>query len=183
MATIFYTATTLDGFIADPDDSLDWLFRQQQDDTGGPFDYDVFIAGVSALAMGATTYLWVCDNLAASGTAWPYRQPTWVFTHRDLEPVAGADLHFTSDPVEQVHAQMAAVGDGDVWVVGGGRLATDFAAAGLLDEIVVSIAPVTLGSGRPLFPGRFDLELIDHGRNKAFLLGRYKVLGVLTEDR
>jgi dihydrofolate reductase len=106
-----------------------------------------------------------------------------VFTHRDLEPVAGADLHFTSDPVEQVHAQMAAVGDGDVWVVGGGRLATDFAAAGLLDEIVVSIASVTLGSGRLLFPGRFDLELIDHGRNKAFLLGRYKVLGALTEDR
>ena len=60
---------------------------------------------------------------------------------------------------------------------------TQFAAAGLLDEIVVSIAPVTLGAGRPLFPGRFDLELLDHSRNKAFLCARYKVLGVLTEDR
>lgn len=182
MSTVFYTATTLDGFLADEADSLDWLFRQPQDDTDSPFDYDVFINTVSALAMGATTYEWVRTS-GLGDDAWPYSQPTWVFTHRELEPIPGADLRFTSAPVEQVHAEMSAAGDGDLWVVGGGGLAAQFATAGLLDEIVVSIAPVTLGAGRPLFGGRFDLELIDHTRNKAFLCARYKVLGVLTEDR
>jgi len=183
MATIFYTATTLDGFLADERDSLDWLFRQDQD-SKGPMNYDEFIGRVKAMAMGATTYLWVRDHLATSGEAWPYSQPTWVFTHRALDPIPGADLRFTSDDVRAVHAEMlATAAGGDVWMVGGGGLATQFAAAGLLDELIVSIAPVTLGSGRPLFPGRFDLELIEFARNGAFLNARYRVLGVLTEDR
>jgi len=183
MATIFYTATTLDGFLADENDSLDWLFRQDQD-LNGPMNYDEFIGRVTVMAMGATTYLWVRDHLAASGEAWPYPQPTWVFTHRNLDPVSGADLRFTSADVRTVHADMVAAAEGgDVWIVGGGGLATQFAAAGLLDEIVMSIAPVTLGSGRPLFPGRFDLELTEFARNRAFLCARYRVLGVLTEDR
>ncbi|MCW3159601.1 dihydrofolate reductase family protein [Micropruina sonneratiae] len=183
MRTVFYTATTLDGFLADEDDSLEWLFRQPQDDpTGGPFGYDTFIKGVSAIAMGATTYLWVRDHLDSGGEAWPYTQPSWVFTHRDLEGIPGAEVRFTAGPVEQVHAEMAAVGDGDLWVVGGGGLAADFAAAGLLDELIVSIAPVTLGAGRPLFAGRFDLELLEYERNGALLNARYRVLGRLTED-
>ena len=188
MATIFYTATTLDGYLADARDSLEWLFRQEQvpapEGTQNPFDYDQFIAKVAALAMGATTYEWVRKHLAATGEPWPYSQPSWVFTHRDLEPIAGADVRFTQSPVEQVHAEMTdAAGGSDLWLVGGGGLATEFAAFGLLDEIVLSIAPVTLGGGRPLFPGRFDLELIEFGRNGAFLCARYRVLGALTEDR
>ena len=122
MTTVFYTATTLDGFIDDESDSLDWLFRQPQDDVDTPFDYDVFIKTVSALAMGATTYEWIRTSGLADDP-WPYSQPTWVFTHRDLEPIPDADLRFTSAPVEQVHAEMAAAGDGDLWVVGGGGLA------------------------------------------------------------
>jgi dihydrofolate reductase len=50
--TVFYTATTLDGFIADPSDSLDWLFVQDIDENG-PMNYNSFIAGVGALVMGA----------------------------------------------------------------------------------------------------------------------------------
>ncbi len=174
MATIFYTATTLDGYLADPDDSLNWLFRQAQDPTPegteSPFDYEQFIARVGALAMGATTYEWVRDHLAATGESWPYSQPSWVFTHRELEPIEGADVRFTQAPVAEVHAEMTSVAGGsDLWLVGGGGLATEFAAAGLLDELVLSIAPVTLGAGRPLFPGRFDLELIEPARDGAFV--------------
>lgn len=188
MTTIFYTATTLDGYLADPADSLDWLFRQPQDPTqagaSSPFDYEQFIANVGALAMGATTYCWVRDHLAASGEPWPYQQPSWVFTHRELDAIPGADARFTQASVSQVHAEMTdAAAGADLWVVGGGGLATQFAAEGLLDEIVVSIAPVTLGAGRPLFPGRFDLELLEHARNGAFVCARYRVLGVLAEDR
>lgn len=183
MSTIYYTATTLDGFLADPDDSLDWLFRQKQDD-GGPFDYEVFIEKVGALAMGATTYEWVRAHLAGSREPWPYRQPTWVFTHRRLPLIEGADVRFTDSAVDQVHAAMSRAADGkDLWIVGGGALAADFARAGLLDEIVVSIAPVTLGAGRPLLAGRFDLKLLETARNVDFICARYRVLGMLTEDR
>lgn len=183
MSTIYYTATTLDGFLADPDDSLDWLFRQKQD-AGGPFDYDVFIRDVGALAMGATTYEWVRTHLADSGEPWPYRQPTWVFTHRDLPATPDADVRFTQAPIPEVHAEMTQAADGrNVWIVGGGGLAADFARAGLLDEIVVSIAPVTLGAGRQLLAGRFDLELLDTTRNVDFVCVRYRILGDLIEDR
>ena len=140
--------------------------------------YRPFIAGVGAIAMGATTYAWLVAHLAGTGEAWPYAQPCWVFTHRDPEPVAGADVRIVAGDVAPVHAAMlAAAGDRDVWVVGGGDLAAQFAAAGLLDDLVLSIAPVTLGAGRPLFPRPFDLRLEELDRNGAFLCARYAVVG------
>ena len=85
--TQYYTATTLDGFIADPDDSLEWLFTRDQDHDG-PLNYRAFIADVGALAMGSTTYEWVFEHEFAgkdpSEWKWPYDIPCWVFTHRGL---------------------------------------------------------------------------------------------------
>ncbi len=180
--TVYYTATSLDGYIADPDDSLDWLFVQDVDATG-PQNYDAFIAGIGALAMGATTYEWIRARITASVEKWTYTVPTVVFTHRDLPAVDGADLRFVSGDPAQVHAELVAAAAGrDVWVVGGGDLAGQFADAGLLDEIVVSIAPVTLGAGRPLFPRRYALRLDELVRNGAFACARYAVLGPRTTD-
>ena len=174
--TVYYTATTLDGFLADEHDSLDWLLSQPIDEDG-PFNYTEFIGGVGALAMGATTYEWVLEHSVDRGEAWGYEQPTWVFTHRDLRVVADS-VTLTSEPVAEVHAAMrAAAGDRDLWVVGGGDLAGQFADAGLLDEVVVSIAPVVLGAGRPLLPRRYDLELLELDRNRAFACARYRVVG------
>ncbi len=226
--TVYYTATTLDGYLADPDDSLDWLLRQPQDEAEpqaqpddpqadnsqadnpqaddpqaqdaapsrkDPGDYEEFIAGVGALVMGSTTYEWV---LRHESGIWPYRLPTWVMTHRELpRPVnATADddlgIRFAQGGVAEVHAEMLAAAEADsdadaegkdVWVVGGGDLAGQFAEAGLLDEVITSIAPVTLGAGRPLLPRRLDLELIDTGRNGAFITARFRVVGRLLEDR
>ena len=177
--SVFYTATTLDGFIADPDDSLAWLFVQEQE-KDGPMNYDDFIAGIGALAMGATTYTWLRDHLARTdpGARWPYTLPAWVFTHRDLGPADDGDIRFVSGDVTEVYADLAAAADGkDVWVVGGGDLAAQFAEAGRLDELIVSIAPVTLGEGRPLFPRRWDLRLTELARNGAFACARYDVVG------
>ena len=67
-----------------------------------------------------------------------------------------------------------------MWVVGGGDLAAQFAEIGLLDELMVSIAPVTLGAGRPLFPRKMDLELKDLARNRAFVCATYAVVGPRT---
>jgi dihydrofolate reductase len=172
--TVYYTATTLDGFLADEHDSLDWLFKQPQDEHG-PMNYGDFIKGIGAMAMGATTYQWIVDHLAGTGEPWTYEIPCWVFTHRDLEPI-GDGITFTHEPVPEVHAAMtAAAGGRDLWMVGGGDLAAQFAERGLLDEVIVSIAPVTLGAGRPLFPRRWDLELQQFDRNGAFLCARYTV--------
>lgn len=173
---VFNTATTLDGYLADEKDSLEWLFVQEHDDAG-PFGFEEFMGNVGAIAMGATTYLWLVDHLGRTGEPWSYAQPTWVFTHRELAPI-GEGIRFTSAPVTEVYDEMAAAAAGkDLWMVGGGGLAAEFAAAGLLDEVVVSVAPVTLGAGRPLFPRPFDLRLLEHDRNGAFLCARYAVVG------
>ncbi|MDN4159946.1 dihydrofolate reductase family protein [Nocardioides abyssi] len=178
--TVYYTATTLDGFLADEHDSLDWLLSQPLDE-GGMLDHGAFIGGIGALLMGRTTYQWVLDHNAETGEEWAYPQPTWVMTHADLAPVADT-VTIASGDVREVHAAMVAAADGkDVWVVGGGDLAGQLAEAGLLDEVLVSIAPVTLGAGRPLLPRRLDLRLTSHGRNGAFLCATYDVVGVRSQ--
>ncbi|MEQ6900314.1 dihydrofolate reductase family protein [Nocardioides sp. YIM 152588] len=180
---VFYTATTLDGFLADPDDSLDWLMRQEQDHQGA-LNYEEFIAEVGAIVMGSTTYEWVREELARVGEAWPYAMPAWVMTSRDLPGIDGADVRFARGSVREVHDAMREVAGGkDLWVVGGGDLAGQFADAGLLDELITYIAPVALGAGRPLLPRRLDLELLEATRNKAFIAARYRVVGPLAEDR
>ncbi len=180
---VYYTATTLDGFLADEHDSLDWLFKQDID-RDGPMSYDDFIAGVGAIVMGATTYRWIRDRLGTGieglGDSWPYSQPSWIFTHHDVKPV-DADIRVVSGSVgDHWDAIAESAGDKDVWVVGGGDLAAQFAEAGHLNEVLVSIAPVTLGAGRPLLPRRFDLELTEVTRNRAFICARYAVVGPLT---
>lgn len=170
--TRYYTATTLDGYIAGPDHSLEWLFTREQD-RDGPLNYDEFIAGVGALAMGATTYDWILQHGKGE---WPYEQPCWVFTHRDL-PVAHEQIELTSDDVADVHARMrAAAGDRDIWIVGGGDLARQFVERGLLDELIVYVAPVTLGAGAPLLPRHVELRLEELARNGDFACARYSVV-------
>ena len=171
--TQYYTATTLDGFIAGADDSLDWLFTRARD-PGGPLSYDAFIVDVGALAMGAKTYEWILEH---SQSGWPYEQPSWVFTHRQPPLVPGAAIQLVQGDVAPVHAEMmAAAGGRNVWIVGGGDLVGQFADAGLLDEVLVTIAPVTLGAGKPLLSRRVELRLEELGRNGDFAAARYAVV-------
>jgi dihydrofolate reductase len=178
--TQYYTATTLDGFIADPDNSLEWLFTRKREEDG-PLNYGEFIADVGALAMGSTTYEWILEHELADKAPtewrWPYAIPSWVFTHRQLPVVPDARIEFTSADIATVHKEMvAAAGERNVWIVGGGDLAGQFADVGLLDEVLVSIAPVTLGGGAPLLPRRVELRLEELGRNGDFASARYSVV-------
>lgn len=180
MTTIYYTATSLDGFLADENHSLAWLLKQKIDQDG-PMNYTAFMENVGALVLGASTYLWVQEH--EQENPWPYALPTWVFTHRKLYVPEGADVHLAQGDVRAVHAEAVAAAQGkDVWVMGGGELAGQFADAGLLDEVWVQYAPVTLGVGAPLLPRRLDLELIEVARNEAFLCGRYRVIGAMAHD-
>ena len=153
MSTQYYAAASLDGFIADAEHSLDWLFQFGSiEETSFP----AFFREVGAIVMGSKTYEWILGHPEKSGAQpWPYEQPAWVFTSRPLEAVPGADIRFVSGDVQPVHRDMiAAAGSRNVWVVGGGDLAGQFYDAGLLDEVIVQIVPVTLGSGAPLLPRR-----------------------------
>ncbi|ATD71170.1 MULTISPECIES: dihydrofolate reductase family protein [Gordonia] len=176
MAFRYYTATTLDGYLADDHDSLDWLLTQPLED-GGAMNYDDFFAGIGTAVMGYTTYQWLLDNEMADGKPWPYEIPSFVFTHRTITPVADSITVLDGDPTAHRDLLTEAAAGKDVWVVGGGDLAAQFAEAGMLDDMIVSIAPVTLGSGRPLFPRRYDLALQEFGRNGAFLCARYSLVG------
>ncbi len=152
MKTQYYTAASLDGFIATTDDSLEWLFPLGNiEDTS----YPEFIRHVGALAMGSTTYEWMLRHVVsgADPRPWPYQQPLWVFTSRRLPPVPGADIRFVRGDVRPVHREMmAAAGGKNVWIVGGGDLAGQFHDQGLLDELYIQIGSVTLGAGKPLLP-------------------------------
>jgi dihydrofolate reductase len=169
MKTQYYTATSLDGFIATTDNSLDWLFPLGD---VNETSYPEFIKEVGALAMGSETYLWMVQNVIKPQSdnpgAWPYSQPTWVFTHRILPEIAGADIRFAKGDVRPIHGKMVAAAQGkNVWVVGGGDLAGQFHDAGLLDELFVQVGSVTLGSGKPLLPRKItspSLELLSARR-------------------
>lgn len=174
--TQYYVAASVDGYIADPAGSLDWLM-QWGDVPGVAEHYRTFLAGVGAVAMGADTYRFVLDEGLAE---WPYpNQRTWVFTHRDLPVPPGADVVLTADDVAAVHAQMVDAAAGrNIWLVGGGDLAAQFAERGLIDEIWLGVAPVVLGGGVPVLPARLPgpLTLTDITRfGDAFVELRYTV--------
>jgi dihydrofolate reductase len=156
MKTQYFTATSLDGFIATEDDSLDWLFPLGDLNASS---YPAFIAEVGALAMGSATYEWMVRNAetvaAAAGSSWPYTQPTWIFSRRTLPIIEGANLRFVQGDVRPVHADMrAAAGAKNIWIVGGGELAGQFYDAGLLDELLIQVGSATLGKGKQLLPRR-----------------------------
>jgi len=164
----YLTACTIDGYIADPDNSLQWLFDVPETDSDTTIAD--FIEGVGVLVMGATTYEWVLEHEAVlehpeKWHEWYGDRPTWVFTHRDLPVIPGADVHFVSGDVDQhLGALTDAAADRAVWLVGGGELVGAFDDAGALDEIRLNMVPVALGGGAPLLPRRITsdrLSLVD----------------------
>jgi dihydrofolate reductase len=170
MATQYYCAATLDGYIADADDGLGWLFGYQgsydgEDAEPGPRGegnaYERFYGGVGALVSGSTTYEFVLDQLD-DDSEWPYRgKPYWALSSRELRVPEGdgIDVRVADAEVADLHEEMVAAAAGrNLWVVGGGSVASQFAEAGLLDDVLVTVVPVVLGGGKPLFdhrlPGR-----------------------------
>lgn len=159
--TQYFLAQSLDGYLAEADGSLRWLTEfpappGMPEDAETPLDaYDAFYAGVGAVAMGSTTYEFLLEH---SPDSWPYAgKPTWVFTSRELANDYDPEINFVSGPVGAFHEQMvAAAGARNVYLVGGGLLASQFAAEGLLDELIVTIVPVVLGAGLPTFATRLD---------------------------
>jgi dihydrofolate reductase len=182
---IYRTATSLDGFIADDTDSLAWLFAVEHSDAQTT-DYASFMDGVGVLVEGSSTYEWVLAeaNLLDEPSKWQEfygERPTFVFSSRQLPRPAGADIRFVNGPVsDALPTIISAAGSRDVWVAGGGDLAGQFLDAQALDEITVSIAPVTLAAGASLFPRRLEsdrLTLVSIAQHAQFIHATYRVTG------
>ena len=162
--TQYYCAMSLDGYIAESDDTLEWLMKYQGSYDGddaesgsGKAGYEGFYEGVGALVSGSVTYEFVLDHMA-EGDEWPYKgKPCWILSSRDL-PVPegeGVDVRIANAKVPELYDEMiAAAGERNLWVIGGGNVASQFADNGLLDELLVTVVPVVLGEGKPLFDRR-----------------------------
>ncbi len=159
----YYCAATLDGYIADADDGIEWLTGYEGSFLGEGAEvppmseggsYERFYEGVGALVSGSVTYQFVLEHTSGEG-AWPYpEKPCWVLSSRDL-PIPsgeGVDVRITKGEVADLYDEMiASAGERNLWVVGGGNVASQFADAGLLDELHLTVVPVVLGAGKPLF--------------------------------
>ena len=160
-----YIASSLDGFIAGPDDDLSWLTGPDAANPGGPTDpdaltFEAFIADVGAVLMGRGTY-----DVVRGMTWWGYgERPVLVATRRELGE-ARETVRAVSGPIEALVAEARrAAGDKDVYL-DGGDLIRQAVAADLVDDLTVTLAPVALGSGHPLFAGlarRYPLEITGH---------------------
>jgi dihydrofolate reductase len=186
----YYCAATLDGYIADANDEIEWLtgYEGSFDDEGADAppmseggSYERFYEDVGALVSGSVTYEFVLEHTRGTGD-WPYRaKPCWVLSSRDLPTpdAEGADIRIVRGDVGELFDQMlASAGDRNLWVVGGGNVASQFADAGLLDEVHVTVVPVVLGAGKPLFerPLARPMQLIGAATYATGMIGlRYEV--------
>lgn len=145
---VYYVAASLDGFIAGPQGELDWLHAFEQ--VGNDYGYSKFFATVDGLVMGRATW-----EVTRSFGAWPYGdRSAWLLTRRPVDPADLAPaLRVAAGPPEALYAQWQAQGLQRVWLVGGGDVAAQFLAAGLVHELMLATMPVTLGRGIGLFGG------------------------------
>jgi dihydrofolate reductase len=167
MRVSVFLALSLDGFLARPDGSLDWLPGGEGTEDGDPVEdhgYADFVAGVDAHVLGRGSY----DKVLEFGV-WPYEKPTFVLTSRPLdrpapvpdtvEPLAG--------PPEEILAALAARGIGHVHLDGGDAVRR-FLRVGLVDRLVITRIPVLIGRGIPLFGDLPDDVRLEHVGTRAF---------------
>ncbi|CAH2404615.1 dihydrofolate reductase family protein [Mesorhizobium escarrei] len=141
---VLYIATSLDGFVAGENDDISWLFQFNDVDYG----YDAFFSRIGAIVEGRRAY----DLEIKHG--WEHAHPvsTFVLSHSQPErkPLR-SDIVFTDDDIADVLRRAKQVSDKDVWIEGGANVAQQFIKRRMVDEIVLSIAPVLLGRGISLF--------------------------------
>lgn len=166
----YFTACTLDGYIADENNSLDWLYEVPHGEEDG--FWEDWFPSVGGLVMGATTYEWMLEHGGPDSWRRYYGdRPGWVFTHRELPAIPDAEIAFVQGDVTTVFEGIQTKLDGtNLWLVGGGDLVGQFHDAGLLDEIILGMTPVTLGGGAPLLPRRITSKQLSF--RSAELIGQ-----------
>jgi dihydrofolate reductase len=140
-----YIASSLDGFIVDADGSLQWLYESAVE--LGEHHYEIFIKRIATVVVGRATYDW----LLKEGVPSPYpKQRTIVVTSRPLD--APPEIEVWNKGIDPLIAELRALDNGDVWMLGGGQLQMAFMERGALHEIEIYLMPRLIGGGAPLFP-------------------------------
>lgn len=138
-----YIAMSLDGYVSRPDGSIDWLNRVEGEGDNG---YFAFYSTIDTVIMGKLTYDWILQH----AHQFPYAQRTcYVMTSKPT--MNNANVTFTQETPEEIIMRCHEEGDGNIWLVGGAKLVKSFLNADLIDELIITIAPVLLGDGIPLF--------------------------------
>lgn len=169
---VYMFAMSLDGFIARPDGRFDWLDAFPAD---AEFDFPAFEASVTGIVMGRAAY-----DAVRRQADWPYaRWPVLVATHRPPADLPKRVETIDGSPADMLARLRRTGAAGRIWMFGGGALARQFLAAGLLDIVEVGIIPVVLGAGIPAFgrdqPDRWlDLESARPLKNGA-IHARYRI--------
>ncbi|WP_102692298.1 dihydrofolate reductase family protein [Rummeliibacillus pycnus] len=139
-----FIATSLDGYIATEDESLEWLFNVEGEGDNG---YSEFFGTVDTVLMGRKTYDWLLENTAGE---YPYKnEECYVFTRSRIEDTE--NVKFINDPVVHFTKELQKQNGKDIWLVGGGELIHSFIKETLIDELIITVAPIILGNGIPLF--------------------------------
>lgn len=161
-ATVF-VGTSVDGFIARPDGTLDFL----PPDGGEPHGYAEFMATVDAIVIGRKTF-----ETVLTFDAWPYDRPVVVLSSKPetLSPPAGADCEVMNAMPEEVVARLTRRGFTHLYIDGGVTVQR-FLAAGLIQRLIVTRVPVLIGTGIPLFgPLLHDIRL-EHIQTRSYRSG------------
>lgn len=149
---VFYIAVSSDGFIASKDGGLDWLKRAELE--GEDYGYAEFYSSIDALIMGRETY-----EIVKEYGDWVYSEkPSFVLSSKKHEAVH-SDIIFTSKKPDELMLELDSKGYENIWLVGGGKLGTSMINAGLVDEMIISIIPVELNDGIPLFTENLDEKI------------------------
>jgi len=185
---IFETAVSANGYLADGKDSLGWLFAVK-----GPHpDISSFSKRARVLVMGANTYRWLirAEDIIRQPEKWEMyfgRKPVFVFSHNKMQIPDNSNIKFLKGKVKDSLKEITeSAGSGIVWVQGGGDLAGQFYDCGCLDEINLSVAPVFLKSGKPLFPRDLfseRLKLVCAEKTGDFARLKYKITRQATGRR
>lgn len=173
-----FIATSLDGYIARADGSIDWLEQANAViPTGEDCGYGEFFASVDALVMGRNTFTTVCNF-----DSWPYGNKRVVVMSRHgvtIPPELTASVTSSSASPEQVVKQLAGEGLMHLYI-DGGKTIQSFLRAGLVDQMTITLIPLLLGDGRPLF-GPLEREIrlkpvATKGYDFGFVQIRYQVI-------
>lgn len=150
-----FIASSIDGYIATAGGSLEWLEGAARPDED--YGFETFMETVDALAMGRGTY----DHISYLDPLPFGDRQVYVFTHNPPPPRPGVTF-WEASPREAL-AHWEAAGLGRVYV-DGGALISAFLAEGLIDDMLLTTAPILLGAGRPLFhpiAASSTMELVD----------------------
>ena len=143
-----YITTSIDGYIARENGDLDWLMKYPINAETN-YGYDRFYESVNTVIMGGQTY----RDILSMDVLWPYKDKTaYVITRNEMRPKDNVRF-ITENIIEIIDGLRKGEGkEKDIWLVGGGRLVTILLNNDMVDEMIITVVPIVLGGGIPLFP-------------------------------